>query len=77
MTECLGLNEKERPLTFAFDRPTSLETWVLDQDGRIAKRDRPNGNAFKSTRLVRNGMTMGTLFSLRMTCFNDQKKSAQ
>ncbi|CAG8638470.1 1342_t:CDS:2 [Ambispora gerdemannii] len=44
---------------------SSLETKVLDDDARVSKQQRPNGNAYKSFRLVRAGRNLGTIFALR------------
>ncbi|KAG2184103.1 hypothetical protein INT44_009118 [Umbelopsis vinacea] len=48
-----------------FETPTALETKILDYHGRVTKEKRPNGNAFKSIRLVRNNKDMGRLFDIR------------
>ncbi|KAI9138861.1 hypothetical protein BKA69DRAFT_1088994 [Paraphysoderma sedebokerense] len=46
--------------------PTQLETKILDHDARISKKNRPNGNAFKSFSLSRGNVEKGKLFDLRM-----------
>ncbi|CAM0137813.1 hypothetical protein VKS41_001027 [Umbelopsis sp. WA50703] len=48
-----------------FETPTALETKILDYHGRVTKEKRPNGNAFKSIRLIRNNKDMGRLFDIR------------
>ncbi|KAI8381520.1 Asx homology domain-containing protein [Radiomyces spectabilis] len=48
-----------------FETPTALETKILDEHGRISKDRRPNGNAFKSIRLYRDGKDLGRLFDIR------------
>lgn len=48
-----------------FETPTALETKILDHHGKVTKDKRPNGNAFKSIRLVRDGKDMGRLFDIR------------
>jgi hypothetical protein len=52
------------------ENPTALETRILDEDGRIAKSNRPNGNAFKSIRVVRRSEDIGSLFDVRMSGFD-------
>ncbi|KAI8824839.1 ASXH domain-containing protein [Fimicolochytrium jonesii] len=53
-------------LTWAdITNPTRLETYILDQDGRVAKSRRPNGNAWKSMVLVRGAREVGRLAELR------------
>ncbi|KND00723.1 uncharacterized protein SPPG_03839 [Spizellomyces punctatus DAOM BR117] len=47
------------------EAPTRLETLILDQDKRVSKNKRPNGNAWKSIRLRRNGKDMGKLSEMR------------
>ncbi|KAI9244236.1 hypothetical protein BY458DRAFT_591466 [Sporodiniella umbellata] len=54
-----------------FETPTALETKVLDHHGMVAKDKRPNGNAFKSIRLIRDGKEMGRLFDIRKESFED------
>ncbi|CAG8510224.1 12137_t:CDS:2 [Ambispora leptoticha] len=49
----------------AITKITSLETKVLDDDGRVGKKQRPNGNAYKSFRVIRAGYDLGTIFALR------------
>jgi hypothetical protein len=44
-----------------------LETKLLDEDGRINKSNRPNGNVSKSIRIIRGGKDIGSLFDVRMT----------
>ncbi|KAI8969096.1 hypothetical protein BDF20DRAFT_916489 [Mycotypha africana] len=57
-----------------FETPTALETKVLDHHGEVTKDKRPNGNAFKSIRLIRSGKDLGRLFDIRKDGFggNDQ-----
>ncbi|CAO3608680.1 unnamed protein product [Cunninghamella echinulata] len=52
-----------------FETPTALETKILDHHGKVARDKRPNGNAFKSIRLIRNGKDMGRLFDIRKDAF--------
>lgn len=52
-----------------FETPTALETKILDHHGKVAKDKRPNGNAFKSIRLLRSGKDMGRLFDIRKDGF--------
>lgn len=52
------------------DNPTTLETQLLDEDGRIPRGKRPNGNAFKAIRVVRRAEDIGSLFDVRMTAFD-------
>ena len=52
------------------DNPTTLETQLLDEDGRIARGKRPNGNAFKAIRIVRGTEDIGSLFDVRMSAFD-------
>ncbi|KAI9017397.1 hypothetical protein BC832DRAFT_544487 [Gaertneriomyces semiglobifer] len=47
------------------DSPTRLETLILDLDRRVPRKDRPNGNAWKSIRLKRNGKELGKLWNVR------------
>ncbi|KAG1444088.1 hypothetical protein G6F56_010436 [Rhizopus delemar] len=54
-----------------FETPTALETKILDYQGKVAKEKRPNGNAFKSIRLIRAGKDMGRLFDIRKDSFED------
>ncbi|KAG1441816.1 hypothetical protein G6F56_011322 [Rhizopus delemar] len=54
-----------------FETPTALETKVLDHHGSVAKDKRPNGNAFKSIRLIRDGREMGRLFDIRKESFEE------
>jgi len=51
------------------ETPTSLETKILDLDNRVPKDKRPNGNAFKSLKLVRGGDDLGRLFDVRREYF--------
>jgi len=51
------------------ENPTTLETELLDEDGRIPKYQRPNGNAFKCIRIIRKNEDIGTLFDVRMSAF--------
>ncbi|KAI9470880.1 MAG: hypothetical protein EXX96DRAFT_586061 [Benjaminiella poitrasii] len=55
-----------------FETPTALETKILDHHGKVTKDKRPNGNAFKSIRLIRDGKDMGRLFDIRKDGFGDQ-----
>ncbi|KAL0145043.1 hypothetical protein V8B55DRAFT_1458014 [Mucor lusitanicus] len=55
-----------------FETPTALETKILDHHGKVTKDKRPNGNAFKSIRLIRAGKDMGRLFDIRKDGFGDQ-----
>ncbi|KAI8977953.1 Asx homology domain-containing protein [Pilobolus umbonatus] len=57
-----------------FETPTALETKILDHHGKVTKDKRPNGNAFKSIRLIRNGHDMGRLFDIRKDGFSDKLK---
>jgi hypothetical protein len=52
------------------ENPTTLETKLLDEDGRTAKSQRPNGNAFKSIRIIRKNEDIGSLFDVRMSAFD-------
>ncbi|CAO3607941.1 unnamed protein product [Cunninghamella blakesleeana] len=52
-----------------FETPTALETKILDHHGKVARDKRPNGNAFKSIRLIRNEKDMGRLFDIRKDSF--------
>jgi hypothetical protein len=52
------------------DNPTKLETLLLDEDGRIPRGERPNGNAFKAIRIVRGTEDIGSLFDVRMSAFD-------
>lgn len=52
------------------ENPTALETRLLDEDGRIIKSNRPNGNAFKSIRVIRRSEDIGSLFDVRMSAFD-------
>lgn len=49
------------------ENPTTLETRLLDEDGRVMKR--PNGNAFKVIRVIRGSEDIGSLFDVRMSAF--------
>jgi hypothetical protein len=51
------------------ENPTTLETRLLDEDGRVGRSDRPNGNAFKAMRIVRGNEDIGSLFDVRMSAF--------
>ena len=55
------------------ENPTTLETKLLDEDGRIPKSERPNGNAFKCIRIIRKNEDIGTLFDVRMSAFEKLK----
>lgn len=57
-----------------FETPTALETKILDHHGKVTKDKRPNGNAFKSIRLIRNGHDMGRLFDIRKDGFSEKSK---
>lgn len=50
--------------------PTNLETHILKVTPNVPDKW-PNGNAFKSIRVLRNGVDEGTLFSMRLEWFND------
>ncbi|KAI8074386.1 hypothetical protein BC940DRAFT_230559 [Gongronella butleri] len=52
-----------------FETPTALETKILDQHGQVSRDKRPNGNAFKSIRLIRGGKDLGRLFDIRKDAF--------
>ncbi|CAO3599683.1 unnamed protein product [Absidia cylindrospora] len=52
-----------------FETPTALETKILDHHGKVARDKRPNGNAFKSIRLIRDRKDMGRLFDIRKEAF--------
>ncbi|KAL0082193.1 hypothetical protein J3Q64DRAFT_1722193 [Phycomyces blakesleeanus] len=54
-----------------FETPTALETKILDENGEVSKDRRPNGNAFKSIRLFRDGNDLGRLFDIRKDGFGD------
>jgi hypothetical protein len=54
----------------SIENPTTLETKLLDIDGRVKKSERPNGNAFKSIRIFRGSEDIGSLFDVRMTAFD-------
>ncbi|KAI8079669.1 uncharacterized protein B0P05DRAFT_541525 [Gilbertella persicaria] len=54
-----------------FETPTALETKILDHHGKVTKDKRPNGNAFKSIRLIRAGKDLGRLFDIRKDGFGD------
>ncbi|KAI9281501.1 hypothetical protein BY458DRAFT_429637 [Sporodiniella umbellata] len=54
-----------------FETPTALETKILDYQGKVTKDKRPNGNAFKSIRLIRAGKDLGRLFDIRKDSFDD------
>ncbi|KAI7869789.1 hypothetical protein BDF14DRAFT_1780835 [Spinellus fusiger] len=54
-----------------FETPTALETKILDHHGQVKKDKRPNGNAFKSIRLLRNNKDLGRLFDIRKDGFGD------
>ncbi|KAI8346201.1 hypothetical protein BD560DRAFT_338755 [Blakeslea trispora] len=54
-----------------FETPTALETKILDHHGKVTKDKRPNGNAFKSIRLIREGKDLGRLFDIRKDGFGD------
>lgn len=58
-----------------FETPTALETKILDQHGKVTKDKRPNGNAFKSIRLLRDGKDLGRLFDIRKDGFGDSSSS--
>ncbi|BFZ61599.1 hypothetical protein YB2330_002671 [Saitoella coloradoensis] len=48
--------------------PGSLETCLLDIDEQVGRNERPNGHAWKSFRVRRNGQDLGTLFEIRQKC---------
>ena len=52
------------------ENPTMLETKLLDEDGRVSRSLRPNGNAFKAIRIVRGTEDIGSLFDVRMSAFD-------
>jgi hypothetical protein len=52
------------------ENPTALETKLLDIDGKVQKSERPNGNAFKSIRIIRGSEDIGSLFDVRMSAFD-------
>jgi hypothetical protein len=54
---------------------TNLENLVLDHEGRVEKENRPNGNAFRSLRLWRDGKSHGTLFNVRLEYYATLTKS--
>lgn len=58
-----------------FETPTALETKILDHHGQVTKDKRPNGNAFKSIRLIRGGKDMGRLFDIRKDSDNKSEDS--
>ena len=51
------------------ETPSMLETHLLDEDGRIDRSTRPNGNAFKVIRITRGTEDIGSLFDVRMSAF--------
>jgi len=57
------------------DNPSLLETRLLDQDGRVPRSKRPNGNAFKSIRIIRGSEDIGSLFDVRMSAFDKLRSS--
>jgi hypothetical protein len=52
------------------ENPTTLETKLLDEDGRIPREYRPHGNAFKTIRIIRGTEDIGSLFDVRMSAFD-------
>jgi len=52
------------------ENPSTLETKLLDEDGRIPRSYRPNGNAFKAIRIIRGSEDIGSLFDVRMSAFD-------
>jgi hypothetical protein len=54
----------------SIENPTTLETKLLDVDGRVKKSERPNGNAFKIIRIIRGSEDIGSLFDVRMSAFD-------
>jgi len=52
------------------ENPSALESRLLDEDGRITRSNRPNGNAFKSIRVIRGSEDIGRLFDVRMSAFD-------
>jgi len=64
------VDEKDPALVFDdIVKPTALETQIIDEDGRVPKDRRPNGNAFRSIKLIRNGKNLGSLFHIRKEYF--------
>jgi len=55
------------------ENPTTLETRLLDEDARIKRLDRPNGNAYKTIRIIRGNEDIGSLFDVRMSAFDKQR----
>lgn len=49
--------------------PTTFETLLLDEDKRVKSSERPNGNAFKCFRIMRNGEDIGSLWDVRGRAF--------
>lgn len=58
------------------ENPSTLETRLLDEDGRIPKSQRPNGNAFKCIRIIRKNEDIGSLFDVRMSAFDKLQGSS-
>ncbi|KAI9030474.1 hypothetical protein DFJ74DRAFT_472376 [Hyaloraphidium curvatum] len=53
------------------DAPTAIEHAILDADGRVGRLQRPNGNAWKCLKLLRQGgdgtwIDLGTLWHVRL-----------
>lgn len=46
------------------DSMTRLENALIKEDGRVEGRI-PNGNAFKTMRIIRNGEDIGSIFDVR------------
>ncbi|KAI9313292.1 hypothetical protein BX666DRAFT_2020762 [Dichotomocladium elegans] len=63
--------ELDKEIFEDFETPTALETKILDRHGKVSKDKRPNGNAFKSIRLIRDGKDLGRLFDIRKDGFGD------
>ena len=52
--------------------PQAIETLILNKDGQVDKKDRPNGNAWKSIKVRRAGKELGRLFNVRLEYFNSR-----
>ena len=59
----------------AIENPSTLETKILDEDGRVRRRDRPNGNVYKVIRIVRGNEDIGSLFDVRMSAFDKMQSN--
>lgn len=65
------------PLTIdGIENPSTLETRLLDEDGRISRGNRTNGNAFKCIRIIRGSEDIGSLFDVRMSAFEKLHSTA-